>query len=761
MPRLSTVFRWFLLTLCLVAPRDLRAAEKPGAARQSADRRRHITGCRIGFDDHFKVGFWTPVWVDVANGTGHAQLTLELTTSDNDGVATTYFAHVDGSDGPRPAATDVHDGTVTVPLFIRVGRLNAPIQITLVAGEDTPYRDELETVMLSAYAQASPSDATSELILQIGTASIGLHDALPDSAASQASISRHVVEVDRVDCLPTEWYGYEAVDIMVFALSDVGFCRQLANDVPRLAAIDRWVQLGGRLVFLAGRNASKLIGDDQPLNAFVPGKFDDVIRLPQTRPLENFIESPALIGATGPNLAIATPRLTDVSGHVEIYGRSNELPVVVRSAHGFGEICFVGLDLDQPPLAGWPGRNAFLHAVLEPYLWTPDQTSLPQHLSSLGYSDISGALRHQLGRAFVSVTTVSFPIVAALIVAYLLLIGPLDYLLVQKLFGRPMLGWVTFPLIVLLTCGGAVGISHWSKGIHIHVNQAEVVDVDAASSSVRGTYLSTLYDPRAARHDLKLAHRLPGDETPQSAQSLLSWFGLAGSGLGGMHASGAALDVTRSGYSFAPQLDALKDVPILSGSTKSFMSRWTASARAPASADLKLDDDGILSGTIKNDSNARLTDAYLLCGQWAYRLGDVAPGQHIKVSPELNAVHVKTLLTRRVLRSRSASAESAAHNVFMIDQATPDELLTAMMFYDALGGRAFVGLPNRYLAFCDLTRLLDLGRAILVANGENPGSQLVDGDSGLPLAASDDPSTVVYRVSFPTSHASQTPNPEP
>ena len=55
-----------------------------------------------------------------------------------------------------------------------------------------------------------------------------------------------------------------------------------------------------------------------------------------------------------------------------------------------------------------------------------------------------------------------------------------------------------------------------------------------------------------------------------------------------------------------------------------------------------------------------------------------------------------------------------------------------------LGGQGFVGLPNRYQDFCDLSGLLDLGRAIVVARGDRPGSQLVDKNSGQPLAASDE-----------------------
>ena len=99
--------------------------------------------------------------------------------------------------------------------------------------------------------------------------------------------------------------------------------------------------------------------------------------------------------------------------------------------------------------------------------------------------------------------------------------------------------------------------------------------------------------------------------------------------------------------------------------------------------------------------------------------------------------------------------------VFVPDQATADELLQVMMFYHVLGGEGFAGLPNRYQSFCDLSRLLELGRAILVASCDGSGSQLVDRDSGAPLAASDDPSIVVYRVVFPVAPAAPTPNREP
>jgi hypothetical protein len=83
-----------------------------------------------------------------------------------------------------------------------------------------------------------------------------------------------------------------------------------------------------------------------------------------------------------------------------------------------------------------------------------------------------------------------------------------------------------------------------------------------------------------------------------------------------------------------------------------------------------------------------------------------------------------------------------------------------MMFYDMLGGQGFAGLPNRYQDSCDLSRLLDLGLAIVVAHVDGAGSQLVEKSGGL-LAGSDDPSTIVYRVVFLVPSESRTLNPEP
>jgi hypothetical protein len=77
-----------------------------------------------------------------------------------------------------------------------------------------------------------------------------------------------------------------------------------------------------------------------------------------------------------------------------------------------------------------------------------------------------------------------------------------------------------------------------------------------------------------------------------------------------------------------------------------------------------------------------------------------------------------------------------------------------MMFYEAAGGFGFAHLPNRCVAYCDLSRLLDLGRAILVADATTPATELIDNATGNEIDDKQTESTVIYRFVLPVKRPS-------
>jgi hypothetical protein len=730
----TVLIPWILL---VSVPVVLLCASSTRAAEDSTP---HIADCRIGFDGLFKVGHWTPIWVTTAGDASSSQLAIEVTTPDNDGVAVT-------------TAEPVVANEPTI-IYIRAGRLGGAVTVRLLS-DDKRELDRRELSTSSSRGGGSrfePLPSTGELVVQLGGSPIGLDGAIIDAESGDAAPTRGVANVATIDAIPTDWFGYDGVDVLVLTTSDTAFCQRLADDERRMAALRKWVELGGRLVVCAGRSAPEWFAEGKPLADLLPGKLVDVVQLPQTQAIESFAGSSEPIGRGGAQLSIPVPRLVDVSGRVEAFGRGNELPLVVRTARGLGELVFVGVDLAEPPLADWPGRRAFVGALLRPYLTDADQIKSRQKLVSLGYDDLAGALRQQLGKSFAGVTAIGFPMVAALVIGYVLLLGPLSYLFVEKLFGRPWVAWITLPLVVLGTSVGAallLGAAKKSGGERI--NTAELVDFDLTTGRTRGNCWATLYSPRAARFDVALAPRMPNGQAVAEAQSLVSWLGLPGGGIGGMHSLGEPIDVTGVGYRESSNLERLLGLPVLTSSTKSLGAQWNSEQNwqtaPPIAAELRVGDDGLVVGKLKNETGARLANACLLYGQWGYRLGDFAPGDELQVGPELSAIRVKSIVTRR---ARHGSA--AGQSIFVADRATAGELLNVMMFYQAAGGDGFAGLPNRYQARCDLSRLLEFGRAILVAGGRESGSKWTATAAGQPLENEQDQSTVVYRFILPVEN---------
>jgi hypothetical protein len=131
----------------------------------------------------------------------------------------------------------------------------------------------------------------------------------------------------------------------------------------------------------------------------------------------------------------------------------------------------------------------------------------------------------------------------------------------------------------------------------------------------------------------------------------------------------------------------------------------------------------------------------LLYNGWAYRLGNLEPGRRIDVGEEISPRRAKTIVTQDALGPLPVGQEDG--NMFVAQRATAEQILNLMMFYEAAGGFGFAQLANDYQAYCDLSRLLELGRAIVVADAAEGGSRLVDARSG-ELLGNDRAGTVLY-----------------
>ncbi len=706
-----------------------------------------FVGIRVGFANRYKVGVWTPVEVLLRGGAERQSGEVRLTVPDGDGVPSRVVSL------PDEPCVVLPGQTTSQRLFVRFGRTYGTLLAEFVVDGHVIAKREFDCAAEPGPTKFLPAmPALQPLILSVGSTDAGIEDAV---ALRQADPNREdvVARVDDLDHLPTRWYGYEGVEAVVLSTSRPELFRDVPRLKDRLEALDRWVRAGGRLVLCVGAAGDEVLASGQPLARFAPGTFAEMVPLRRLGALESYAGGVAPIPELKQGHALHSPRLKDVHGVIE--AREADLPLVVRTARGFGQILFVAADLDQPPLSPWKDRRLVMAKLLDLPMTRPDDREQGFSVLRYAYDDLSGQLRSALDQ-FRGVRLVPFGVVAAALVVYIALIGPGDYFFLKRILRRMELTWVTFPATVLVVSLAAYAMTHWLKGSELRMNQADVVDVDVATGHVRGTSWFNVYSPRIDTFDLAIAPRppfelgRPGKPPGDGAETMLGWLGLPGRALGGMNARTQGPALWTDAYAFAPKLDAMTEVPIQAWSTKSFTARWLATAPSTIAADLALV-DGVPAGTLKNTLDVPLTDCLLAFGAWAYRLGDLPPGGMFTLSVDAPRSELKTVLTGRryVQEDKSLRQRITPYDRASVD---PDYIVGAMLFHEAAGGTRYTNLSNAYQPFMDMSSLLTTNRAILVARVEQDGKPWRAINvlrRGEPIAGPDDRSVSIYRFVIP------------
>ncbi|MEX0936744.1 MAG: hypothetical protein WDZ59_02710 [Pirellulales bacterium] len=734
MNRLRVALALFAATLVLAFACGIAAAQETPSEQQ---RRTTVEAVRLGFQNVYKVGYWTPVEVGLGGGDTPYTGFLELTLPDGDGVQSSVITPPN-----RPVQT-TPGRTTTVSAFVKPGRADGELRVRFVA-EGRPRAERRISVAFQpnnlqiGYGNA----AIDELILTLGP-QLGLGGVLagvdPDTQRTT-----HVVPLGDISELPIRWYGYDAVNTLVLSTSDVQLYRGLTAGTARAQALLEWVERGGDLVMFVGAEAPEILAGDSPLSELAPGRFDRLVDLRQTRSIEAYADTREQIDLAGASLT--APRLSDVRGTIAAFegNRPEDLPLVVRAPFGFGNVTFVALDLNTTPLDRWEGRDAFLRTVIRPGEPVVEEDESQANLTYLdpGYLDLTGQLRAALDQ-FTGVQVVPFYIVATLVLGYILLIGPVDYMLVKHGLKRMELTWLTFPVIVIVVSGGAYALANWTKGDRLRLNQVELIDADVERGLVRGTVWSHIFSPRADSYNLGLAPVLPGGGSPTDPQKLVAWLGLPGDALGGMGMQATGTPFFDRPYYFGPEFDQLLGVPIQVWSTKSITGRWTSRDSVPLSADLSEIADQMLAGQIENGLGMDLGQCQLLYDRWVYTIANIPQGARIEL---------RSLAEPQLIKTWLGANESA------VAGQDVTSILRRMMFYDAAGGSLASESLNLYQQFCDLSGQLTAGRAILVTHQPHTdGSQLLR--DGEPLTSPDDRRWLVYRFVLPVARDGETTSP--
>jgi len=697
-----------------------------------------LSSIDLGFGGSVKVGHWTPVWLTL-EARQDVSGRLVFTATDGDGVPVRF------ADPSHEKLTLTAGQPQRVLRYVKLGRLNRRTE-RLREGLTVEFVSEEQVLARRTWwpdelPAALPSSR--EWILTLG----------PEIGAREVLRQPLVTAIPQASLLPDQWYGYEAVNTIVLTTSDA---TSLAGWSPQQAqALRLWVQLGGRLILCVGARGAEVLTGDSPWADLAPGTFARVQPVRALPSLETYTSSSQAIDAIRPDgrqLDIPVTLLQDVHGKVSVFEPAAEgmRPIVIRAPLGLGQVVFVAVDLDQPPFSLWEGRPRLVENLVHGDAMRQDRASArgdTGELVHLGYDDMVGQLRVALDQ-FSGARLVAFSWVAGLVALYILLIGPVDYLLLKDVLHRMQWTWFTFPALAVLFGGLAITLHQRFQISSVKVNQLDLVDVDIHQSLVRGTTWAQVYSPRTEAFDVSLSSTWPGSAAESG--TLLSWQGLPGPGLGGLQGASAALFTDPYTLQRKGRDTELHGVPVQTNGTKALGARWWTPAKFPSRTQLTVDADGLLRGEISNPLPIQLTDCQLLYANWVYRLdrtgGILQPGQTTQVEAE-QALNLNWRLTRRrVVDVRDVTTPW--------DQRGLDvpRILEVMMFHGAAGGEGYTHLHNRYQADVDLSEHLRTGRAILVGRTRTPASEIVL--NGRPAGDRYDQRWTYCRVVFPVARAS-------
>ncbi len=548
----------------------------------------------------------------------------------------------------------------------------------------------------------------------LGVQEIGKNELLGKDASVAVSL------IDDASECPDRSLGLSGVDLVIIGPGGLPVLRQLSAGQSR--AIVDYVHRGGRLLLHLGGEARALYDAAPWLNELVA--VEPAVAPVQLDPaaIETYMSSQTRLSP------LAGAMLPSKGGKALINGRTtNRVPnrLAVEWNVGFGRVTVAAMALDSAAIAKWPQRDALVNRLCGNLFGSEGETRRDaKDNSAVGYNDFAGQIRAALDR-FELRRRVPYSVVSLILLAMAAMIGPIDYLVVNRLIGRPLFGWITFPVTVLAFAGLVLfasgrlssGAGTQSEMSPAYINRLDIVDVDLSGTVPRGRgwAWSHLHGMQAQQidYDIKLN---PAWSESEVEQPTTAPFGYPGATFGGISVAGE--DTSTPAY--AVQLVDGQDwqmgtkvtgVPLPPNGSKGLVSTWEFKPRIVGQTELRRKRGSeLLEGSIANPFDVDIYNGALVFGEWVYLLPSrFRPGQSIQDIESLRQKNFRWLLARREALENSSRSEP--WNPTMFDDT--QRMAELLMFSDIAGGREYTGLGNRPLKFLDLGYLLGPQQAIL------------------------------------------------
>ncbi len=550
---------------------------------------------------HARTGSWMAIRVDLANdGPAFAG---ELRLVGGTQGRTRFALPVDLPTTSRKAYT----------LHAQAPAFGSSLKVALVANET------VVTSRAVAFALHDPGQLVIGVVAERPGPLVAALGRLRDPAGPQPA----VVQLTVAD-LPERPEAWSALDRLVWQDVDAG-----RLSAEQLAALRTWLAGGGRLTIVGGSGGLGLLG----------GFPDELLPFRPTVTIDVDPEAVrGLLGGTLPRGAEALPALagSPAAGARALAG-SGDRAIVGDRPFGSGAVTLAGFDPSTPWLAEstsvdvlWASLVPARGTARTPLIVGDDGilVSLLGTLPALALPSIEGLLLLLLG--------------------YILLIGPVNYLVLRRLDRREW-AWVTMPVLVVGFTVAAFAIGFVLRGTDVIVNQIALVRAAPGTDAAQAQVYLGIFSPTRGSYEVGV----PGGALLSAPYS--------GEGFGPSSASGGqGLDVVQGDPA------RLRQLAVGYGTLRAV--RAEAPVVAPRiEAALRLEGDRVL-GTIRNASALPLAKPAVVLGTAVVVLPDLAPGASATVDLRAQPDAFGRALSERIFGQQQFSSDGRPAGDFLRDQ---------------------------------------------------------------------------------------------
>ncbi len=540
------------------------------------------------FSGHFKYGEWLPLHISLTNDGPSRRVQLRADTTAA-GAQTTFVTPVELPTGARKRLTLY----VLPPSFARA------IRVRLMDGEE-----ELESRTVDVTVERNVNYLVGVVAARTQAFTVLNTLTLNPSSGEQffkgpTSFTRatKMIPIPLAD-IPDRPEGLRALDALVVTGVDTS---ELSP--AQKSTLATWVAQGGRLILGGGSAAARTLS----------GMPEELVK--EYRAIGDAKDATSLSALTrfaGEEVRVPGPfpvTWAPAGSRVLVEQEGNGL--VVEKRMGQGYVNYVALDLAASPFDAWAGAGPFWIKLLTPGSAyppgsAPDVSPRTQRANAMSY-----ALQNMPALELPSVAWLG-----SLLGVYLLLVGPVNYLILRR-WRKLAWGWVTIPGLTLLFSVGAFASAYYMRGGDVIINKISVLTLGQGDGMPMQTYVG-IFSPERSTYSLDF-----------KGLTLVAPMAMDVNPFGGGGAAASAVTEIVQG-----EPTEVRGIQV----NQFAMQAFTAESPVPEGwrieSDLTVEGDR-LRGTLVNHTNQVIVDPVIVFGNHLTRLDDLSPGERRSLDQKL------------------------------------------------------------------------------------------------------------------------------